>query len=149
MPILTGIITSETVSSGTVKTDQTSWPVLSTVSVATLMQLHTELAAVGLPVIGAEATGAPQFGPETEDRVRDFQKLHGLPVTGVVDPTTGGVMALAALVTTESDPSKLRAGLRAAQGKVPNSPQYDHMLARSAVLAGDYDLAAKVRANLV
>jgi hypothetical protein len=54
MPILTGIITSETVSSGTVKTDLIKWPVLSTVSVATLMQLRTELAAVGLPVLGAE-----------------------------------------------------------------------------------------------
>ena len=65
MPILTRVVTSETVSSGTVKTDLTKWPVLSTVSVATLRQLHTELAAVGLPVLGAEATGAPQFGPGT------------------------------------------------------------------------------------
>ena len=73
MPILTGVITSETVSSGTVKIDLTKWPVLSTVSVATLNQLHTELAAVGLPVLGAEATGTPQFGTETEDRVRAFQ----------------------------------------------------------------------------
>src|SRR5262245_56017368 len=126
MPILTGVITSETVSSGTVKTDQTSWPVLSTVSVATLKQLHSELAAVGLPVLGAEANGTPQFGPETEDRVRAFQKLHGLRVTGKVDPTTGGYVALVALVTTESDPSKLQAGLRAAQGKVPDSPQYNY-----------------------
>jgi peptidoglycan hydrolase-like protein with peptidoglycan-binding domain len=144
MPLLTGVITSETISSGTVKTDRTSWPVLSTVSVATLKQLHTELAAVGLPVLGAEATGTPQFGPETVDRVRAFQKLHGLPATGALDPTTGGVMALAALVTTESDPSKLRDGLRAAQSKVPNSPQYNYMLARSAILAGDPDLAMKV-----
>jgi peptidoglycan hydrolase-like protein with peptidoglycan-binding domain len=147
MPILTGVINSETVSSETVKTDLTKWPVLSTVSVATLKQLHTELAAVGLPVLGAEATDTPQFGSETENRIRAFQKLHGLPVTGAVDPTTGGVMALAAMVTTESDPSKLRAGLRAAQGKLPNSPQYDYMLFRSAILAGDYDLAVKVRLN--
>ena len=147
MPILTGVITSETVSSGTVKTDLTAWPVLSTVSAATLKQLHTELAAVGLPVLGAEATGTPQFGSETEDRIRAFQKLHGLPATGAVDPTTGGVMVLAAMVTTESDPGKLRAGLRAAQDQVPNSPQYNYMLARSAILAGDYDLAVKVRPN--
>lgn len=77
--------------------DPTPAPVLWTVPVATLKQLHTELAAVGLPVIGAEATGTAQFGPETQARVRTFQQLHGLPVTATVDPTTGGIMTLAAL----------------------------------------------------
>src|SRR2546428_5036624 len=113
MPILTGIITSETVSSGTAKPDLTKWPILSTVSVATLNQLHSELAAVGLPVLGAEATGTPQFGSETEDRVCDFQKLHGLPALGAVDPTTGGVMTQAATVAMASDKDKLQADFRA------------------------------------
>jgi hypothetical protein len=107
--------------------------------------LHTELANVGLPVVGAEAKGTPQFGSETVDRVRAFQKLHDLPVTGAVDPTTGGIMTLSAMVLTESDRDKLQNSLREAEGKVPNSPQYNLMLARSAILAGDYDLAVKVQ----
>src|SRR5262249_5688670 len=112
MPILTGIITSETVSSGTVKTDLTKWPVLSTVSVATLKQLHTELAAVGLPVLGAEATGTSQFGSETEDRVRAVQKLHGLPAPDAVDPTTYDVMTPPATPAMSSHKDKLQAGFR-------------------------------------
>jgi hypothetical protein len=49
------------------------------------------------------------------------------------------------MVATERDPTKLRAGLRAAQGKVANSPQYNYSLARYAIMAGDYDLAMRVR----
>jgi len=113
MPVLTGIITSETVSSGTVKTDLTKWPVLSTVCVATLKQLHTELSAVGLPVLGAEATGTPQFGSETAHRVRAFQKLHELPAPGAVGTTTDGVVPLAATPAMASDKDKLQAGFRA------------------------------------
>jgi peptidoglycan hydrolase-like protein with peptidoglycan-binding domain len=145
MPVVTGVITSGTVSSSSVTIDPTPTPVLLTVPVATIAQLHAELAAVGLPVAGSEATVAPQFGPETQARVAAFQQLYGLPVTSTVDPTTGALMTLAALVSTESDRGKLRAGLRSAQGRVADSPHYDYWLARCAILAGDYDLAVKVR----
>jgi murein L,D-transpeptidase YcbB/YkuD len=96
-----------------VKTDMTKWPVLSTVSVATLKQLHTDLAAVGLPVLGAEATATLEFGTETGDRVRDFQKLHGLPAPGTVDPTTCDVMTPTATPAMSSHKNKLQAGFRA------------------------------------
>jgi hypothetical protein len=145
MPTLPGVITRATVTSDASTPDPAAAPALSTLPVETLKQLHTELAAVGLPVVGAEATGTPQFGLETQARIRAFQQLHGLPVTDSVDPTTGAVLTLAALAATEFDRSKLREGLRAAQGSVADSPQYDYWLARYAIMAGDYDLAVKIR----
>src|SRR5262245_27688669 len=145
MPTLTGVITSGTISSDVVKIDATPAPVLLTVPAATLRQLHTELAAAGLPVDGAESGGTPQFGPDTQARVGAFQQLYGLPVTRTVDPETGALLSLVAMAMTESDGGKLRAGLRAAQSKAPRSPRYNDALARFAIIAGDYDLAVRVR----
>jgi hypothetical protein len=50
-------------------------------------------------------------------------------------------MSLSALVTTEGDRSKLREKLRNALNNVPDSPEYNYWLARSAILAGDYATA--------
>jgi hypothetical protein len=65
--------------------------------------LQSGLTAVGLPVVGAEADGTPRFGTDTQARVRDFQKRYGLQETGDVDPATGGVMSLSALVARHED----------------------------------------------
>lgn len=35
-----------------------------------------------------------RFGPATEARIREYQREKGLPVTGVIDPTTGGLLAI-------------------------------------------------------
>ena len=115
----------------------------------TIRALHTELAAIGLPVAGEEASGTPRFGSDTKARVREFQQLHGLPKTGKVDRTTGGIMSLSAFVATEVDRSKLRKKLKAAVGNVPNSPDYNYWLARYAVMSGDYALAKKVSPRLI
>jgi hypothetical protein len=107
------------------------------VPVDTIRTLHSELAAVGLPVNGSETTDT-RFGSDTEARVREFQKLHHLPETGEVDPATDGIMSLSALVATEGDQNKLRAELKDAIDEVPNSPEYNYWLARYAIMAGDY-----------
>jgi hypothetical protein len=117
--------------------------------VDTIKTLQSELAAVGLPVRGAEAGGTPSFGSDTQARVRDFQKLYHLQVTGDVDPLTGGVMFLASLVATQTDRALLRAALRNAENAVSGSPQYNDRVARAALLAGDYELAARVSPHLV
>jgi hypothetical protein len=72
-----------------------------TTPVATIRALHSELAAVGMPVVGTEAAGMPPFETATESRVRGFQQRIRLPDTGNLDPETGGVMSLASLVATE------------------------------------------------
>jgi len=107
----------------------------------TIRALHGELAAVGLPVVGEDSEGRPRFGSETKARVSEFQRLHGLSETGKVDPATGGIMSLSALVTAEGDRSKLRKKLKKAVDTVPNSPEYNYWLARSAIFAGDYSTA--------
>jgi hypothetical protein len=107
-------------------------------SVETITALHSELATVGLPVRGAEVSGTPTFGTDTQARVREFQELYRLPETGDVDPTTGGVMSLASLVATEGNRNSLKAKLVAAIDQVPNSPEYNYWLARYAIMAGDY-----------
>jgi peptidoglycan hydrolase-like protein with peptidoglycan-binding domain len=112
--------------------------------VETTRRLQAELSALGMPVADGEADGAPRFGSATADRLKQFQQLYGLPVDGALNPTTGGVLTLAAMVAAETDHARLRTELRAAQGQVPNSPQYNYWLARYAILAGDYDLAAGV-----
>jgi hypothetical protein len=111
--------------------------------------LHTELAAIGLPVVGTEAGAAPQFGEATSARLRAFQERYKLPVTGDLDPTTGGVLALSALVSTETDRAKLRTELANAVNNVPNVAEYDYWLARYAVMSGDYTLAKKVSPHLI
>jgi hypothetical protein len=103
--------------------------------------LHGELAAIGLPVVGEDIEARPRFGSETTARVREFQRLHSLSETGKVDPATGGIMSLSALVTTEGDRSKLRKKLKNAVDSVPNSLEYNYWLARYAILAGDYSTA--------
>src|SRR5438046_7571501 len=117
------------------------------VPVDTIRTLHSELAAVGLRVNGTETTDT-RFGSETEARVREFQKLHHLPETGEVDPATDGIMSLSALVATEGDRAKLQTELKDAVDKVPDSPEYNYWLSRSAVIAGDYGLAKNVQAKL-
>ena len=116
------------------------------ISPGTIKSLHSELAALGLPVSGPEA--GTRFGPDTQTRVRAFQRQYHLPETGDLDPTSGGIMSLAALVATERDLKRLKTALRAAQASVPNSPQYNSWLGRSALIAGDYDLAARFTTGL-
>jgi peptidoglycan hydrolase-like protein with peptidoglycan-binding domain len=108
------------------------------VPVETIRTLQTELATVGLPVVGAEAGDTPRFGADTQARVREFQKRYRLPETEEVDEGTGGVMSLSAVVPTESDRSQLREKLKNAVNDVPDSPEYNYWLARYAILAGDY-----------
>ncbi len=117
-------------------------PVVPVLPVETTRQLHGELAAVGMPVAGVDVGPTPQFGPASSAQLRQFQQLYGLPADGVLTPTAGGVLALAAMVATEPDRAKLRAALRATQGQVPDSPLFTYWLARYAIGAGDYDLAA-------
>ena len=115
------------------------------VPVETIRTLHSEPTAVGLPVVGAEADGTPRFGTDTQARVREFQQRYRLRETGDVDSATDGV---AALVATESDRSQLREKLQNAVNDVPDSPEYNYWLARYAILAGDYGLAARVSPKL-
>lgn len=111
--------------------------------------LHAELAAVGLPVSGTEASGTPRFEAATESRVRDFQTLYRLPDTGSLDPVTGGIMTVAALVASEPDRNVLRQKLREAAAAGPDAPEFKNWMARSAILAGDYPLAAQMNSHLV
>src|SRR6266404_7761060 len=117
------------------------------VSSDTIRQLHHELAVNGFSVAGTEST-SETFGPDTEARVRDFQSRYKLAVTGTLDQVTGGILALSTLVTTESDRTKLRAELKDAVNKVPNSPEYNYWLARYAIMVGDYTLGASISPQL-
>ncbi len=114
----------------------------------TIRILHAELHAIGLPVAEAESNGTPRFGTDTQTRVREFQNLYRLPATSEVDPTTGAVMSISALVATETDRGRLRAALRDARGAVRDAPSYDYWLARYAIMAGDYELAASISTRL-
>jgi hypothetical protein len=120
----------------------------SDIPVETIRALHAELNAVGFRVEGADASGTPRFGMDTYARVREFQILHRLSPTGDVDPLTGAVMSLSALAATERDRTRLRAALREAEGAVAASPDYEYWLARYAIMAGDYELAARVSPRL-
>ena len=70
--------------------------------IAALPSLHRELTLLGVPVAPSEETQR-NFGEFTEAAVRSFQLRAGLRETGEVDPTTGGIMALAVLATDEGD----------------------------------------------
>jgi hypothetical protein len=105
--------------------------------------LHAELATVGLPVRGEEAGEQPTFGVEAAENLSRFQERHRLPANGELDPTTGGVLSLAALVTTERDLVRLRERLTDARGAVEGSAKYDEWLGRFAIVAGDYRLASE------
>lgn len=108
---------------------------------ATLELLNSELSAVGLPV---DAEDVHAFGAETATRLERLQERYGLPVTGNLDPATGAVLSLAALVASEHDPARLREKLTEARGAVPDSPAYDAALARLALVTGSYEVAASV-----
>jgi hypothetical protein len=112
--------------------------------VATVKQLHDELAAIGLPVTGDETGATPSFGAATSARLVRFQQRYQLPADGKLDPTTGGLLTLSALVASETDRAKLRAELAGTRGAVAGSAAYDQWLARFAVMAGAYDLASSV-----
>jgi peptidoglycan hydrolase-like protein with peptidoglycan-binding domain len=118
------------------------------VPVETIRTLQSELANVGLAVAGGDTGDTPTFGEATSARAKNFQERYRLPVTGSVDPATGNILSLSALVATETDRSKLRAALESAVNVVPNSPDYNYWLARYAILAGDYGLAARVSPKL-
>ena len=112
-----------------------------------ITQLHTELRSVGLPVAGPETGATPRFGPATSAQIKAFQQRLKLSVDGNLTPETGALVSLTALVATESDRSKLQAGLQGAANAVPDSPQYNYWLARYAITAGDYSLAARASAR--
>jgi hypothetical protein len=133
MPLVTKVITTES----------------KNAPVDTIRTLHTELTAVGLPVIGTDGSDATKSGAATSDDVKLFQDRYHLPVTGEFDSTTGGVRSLAALVATEPDRTKLQTELANMVNNVPDSPQYNYWLARYAVMTGDYALAKKVSSSLV
>ena len=103
------------------------------------------LATVGLPVAD-EGTGG--FGAKAAAQLERLQERYGLPVTGDLDPATGGVLSLASLMASEHDPARLREGLLAARGAVSGSRAYDAALARFALISGSYDIAAGVRGPL-
>jgi hypothetical protein len=115
---------------------------------STLRSLHGDLAAIGLPVSRKEAGTRPAFGAETVGRVKAFQERYRLPVTGKVDSATGATLKLAALVATEADPAVLSKKLTAAAAAGPDSPLYKSFVARAALLAGDYGLAAGLSPDL-
>jgi hypothetical protein len=78
MPIVTGIFTP-VISPGTPVaggggTGVAPMPIGPLLPVAIIEQLHDELAAVGLTVVGAEVSGKSQFGTDTEARMREFLK---------------------------------------------------------------------------
>ena len=133
MPTITEVITTKS----------------NNVSMDTIKTLHTELTAVGLPVVGTEGSDATKFGPATSDELKLFQDRYQLPVTGNLDPATGGVLSLSALVATEPDRAKLRTELANMVNNVPDSPEYNYWLARYSIMAGDYALAKKVGPGLV
>ncbi len=110
--------------------------------------LHAELGAIGLTVRGDEAGDQPTFGVETAENLAHFQERYRLPANGQLDPTTGGILSLTALVTTERDPVRLRERLTDARGAVVGSAKYDEWLGRFAVVAGNYQLAREVAGNL-
>jgi peptidoglycan hydrolase-like protein with peptidoglycan-binding domain len=107
----------------------------------TIKQLHDGLAAIGFKVVGEEAGPNPRFGTATIAQLKTFQQRYKLPVTGELDPTSGGVLSLAALVATESDRAAVQAKLKQAMNNVPNSQLYSYWLARYAIMAGDYATA--------
>jgi hypothetical protein len=117
-------------------------------SADTIRQLHGELAAIALPVAAADTGATPAFGQATAERLIRFQKRYGLPAQGNLDPTTGALLTLSALVSTETDPAKLRTALAGARNAVTGSAKYDQWLARFSVMAGAYDLAATVTPHL-
>ena len=96
---------------------------------------------VGLPVGGTEGSDATKFGAATSDELKLFQDRYHLPVTGNLDPATGGILSLSALVATEPDRTKLRTELTNMVDNVPDSPDYNYWLARYAIMAGDYTTA--------
>jgi peptidoglycan hydrolase-like protein with peptidoglycan-binding domain len=146
MPRVTMVFTPQSaISAAGATTDSTSASVEAQLPVVTIEQLHEELAAVGLPVASAESGPTPKFGEETSALLKVFQQRHKLPVTGNLDPETGATLTLAATVASEGDRSKLRADLQNAVNAVPNSQEYNYWLARYALMAGDYALAARVR----
>ena len=107
-------------------------------------RLHAELARVGVSRVEA----SDGFGTATADALTEFQRLYRLPEHGNLDPTTGGVLALASLVASEDDPTRLREKLGEARGRVADSPEYDGWLARLAVAVGAYDVAATAGAPI-
>jgi len=145
MPIVTGTFTPVLSPAAPVAggggTGVAPTPAASVLPVAIVKQLHDELAAVGLPVAGAESGATPQFGSATSTQLKAFQNRYQLPVTGNLDPATGGVLSLSAVVATEADRSKLRTELANMVNDAPNSPAYNYWLARYAVVAGDYTTA--------
>src|SRR5437762_6586823 len=133
MPIITKVITIKS----------------KNVPVDTIKALHTELTAVGLPVIGTEGSDATKFGAATSDELKLFQDRYHLPVTGNLDPATGGILSLSALVATEPDRAKLRTQLANMVDAVPDSPEYNYWLARYAIMAGDYKTAKNETADVI
>ncbi|MBA3462802.1 MAG: hypothetical protein H0T46_22795 [Deltaproteobacteria bacterium] len=103
-------------------------------------RLHAELATVGVVTAGT----ADGFGTATAVALTEFQRRYRLPEHGNLDPTTGGVLALAALVATSEEPARLAAELGEARGRVADSLEYDRWLARFAIAAGAFDVAAAV-----
>jgi hypothetical protein len=72
MPIVTGTFTPVVIAGA--GTSSTSAAALPQLPVATIKQLQSELAAVGLTVVGAEVSGKSQFGTDTEASMREFLK---------------------------------------------------------------------------
>ena len=66
--------------------------------------LQSELTLLNLAVPDAERQPAT-FGPATLSLIQNFQKSHGLPTTGIVDPATAK-----AINSAVYDLSALRAG---------------------------------------
>lgn len=106
-----------------------------------IKQLHDELSAVGLAVAGTEVGATPVFGAVTSAQLKTFQARYNLQATGNLDPTTGGLLTVSALVATEGDRSNVQAGLQGALNKVANAPEYNYWLARYAIVARDYATA--------
>jgi peptidoglycan hydrolase-like protein with peptidoglycan-binding domain len=57
------------------------------ISGADVALLQTELGQLGYTIATVDVA-RKSYGPTTGQSVRDFQRKHGLPVTGVVDPPT-------------------------------------------------------------
>src|SRR5262245_46490691 len=124
MPIVTGTFTPIA---------SPSTPVAGGIGVETAIlpddlvkQLQNELSAVGLPVTGTEAGATPQIGQVTSAQLKIFQDRYTLPVTGDLDATTGGILAVTALVATETDRAKLRSELAKMVNAVPGSSDYNY-----------------------
>jgi Tc toxin complex TcA C-terminal TcB-binding domain/PKD domain/Putative peptidoglycan binding domain len=145
MPIITTVFTPViVVNPGTGVTTPPAPPLPA----ATIKLLHDELLTMGLPVAGVEVGATPQFGSATSEQLKIFQGRYKLPVTGNLDPTTGGILSLSALVATETDRTKLRTELASMVNNVPDSPQYNYWLARYALMSGDYTTANTARKTL-